>query len=1194
VRSHAKASSAISSRRGGAIARCAALSLLFLVSLMAFAATGAAAKPQVTEHYASFGPDGTESSDFERINGVAVDQQTGVVYVLDGEAGTLSKFDEDGTPLPFTGTAPYIEDGVITGLASNTKVVLGRWQVAVDSSSHIIYVTEETSIRAFQADGDEALFSAGPGEGTSEIPGFVKTTGVAVDVNGAIYAADETANTVSIYASSGALLTTFATGAPEGDFGSRPGNLAVASNGVLYVDRPGNINHEGVRKYTPSVFPAGPGSTYTDDGYLEYESGRFSVGVGVDPANGDVFILESSFGDTRIKKFDKAGNFLRFFGGPEEEEERLGGQAQGIAILGGGEEFQFYVGDTDLNGEDPYSKVAIYGEEITEGPPTIKSTTVDDVTANTAVLKGKVNPNTAATTYHFEYGTEDCAVSVCTSVPLGGGQIAAGHNPVSISEALFGLTPGTTYHYRIVAENSFSVEPTEGPDRTFTTQVSGLGFTLADSRAWEMVTPSDKFGARLYGAYDGSIQAAADGNGFAYITSSSIEADPPSSRSFEQVSAIARRGPEGWQSTDITPPHESVAGWPIGPGPEYKLFSADLSKAVFDPRSTTLFSPEASERTPYIRENTEPATYTPLVTGKEGFANVPPGTEFGGDPDRATGPVSFAGATADFNHVVVHSNVPLAAGAAAATLYEWTGGELHPVSALPASEGGAIVSASMIGTSPSSPTSARVVRNAISENGSRVFWTQWITSNNGHLYMRDTVAEETVRLDTLHGGSGSGNVEPVYQGANADGSVVFFTDTQQLSADASPEGADLYRCELPLGGVPSECAALTDISAPAEGSGESAEVQGIVSALGANATTLYFAAKGVLDSTPNAQGDTATPKQPNLYLWQEGEGTRFIATLSKNDSYDWGEEARLGERNLSVAASPGGRYFAFMSERSLTGEDNLDVPSGRPLEQAFRYDAATEELICVSCNPSGASPHGKRLQHDPMTNAAPLIDPLNLWDDRFLAASMPQGPITDETAETSFYRPRAVLDSGRVFFNAFDALVPADSNGNWDVYQYEPIGVGDCTASSGSAAISRSGPGCVALVSSGTAEGESAFFDASESGDDVFFTTLAKLSVLDTDRVRDIYDARVNGVVAKLTPRTECQGEACLPVPTPPNDATPTSASFKGAGNVTSERCPASKRKVIRAGSSRCVAKKHKKKRSHKAKRAASNRRAGR
>ena len=62
------------------------------------------------------------------------------------------------------------------------------------------------------------------------------------------------------------------------------------------------------------------------------------------------------------------------------------------------------------------------------------------------------------------------------------------------------------------------------------------------------------------------------------------------------------------------------------------------------------------------------------------------------------------------------------------------------------------------------------------------------------------------------------------------------------------------------------------------------------------------------------------------------------------------------------------------------------------------------------------------------------------------------------------------------------------------------------------------------------------FLDASESGNDVFFITSAKLVPQDTDTAEDIYDARVCGVEgAEACPHAagcaagECSGEGCRP-----------------------------------------------------------------
>src|SRR6185369_10893799 len=156
---------------------------------------------------------------------------------------------------------------------------------------------------------------------------------------------------------------------------------------------------------------------------------------------------------------------------------------------------------------------------------------------------------------------------------------------------------------------------------------------------------------------------------------------------------------------------------------------------------------------------------------------------------------------------------------------------------------------------------------------------------------------------------------------------------------------------------------------------------------------------------------------PNLYLWQQGQGVRFIATLSTKDQTDWGETPGTPNGiavNLSAVGSPGGRYLAFMSQRSLTGYDNRDETSGEPAQEVFRYDAFTDRLGCVSCNPAGTRPHAAVL---PAIPSKTLSNPGGLWGGQRVAAALPEATSTSVFG-ISLYRPRAVLNNGRVFFNA--------------------------------------------------------------------------------------------------------------------------------------------------------------------------------
>ena len=90
-----------------------------------------------------------------------------------------------------------------------------------------------------------------------------------------------------------------------------------------------------------------------------------------------------------------------------------------------------------------------------------------NVTGTTATLTGTVNPNKEDTTWYFEYGTTTSYGSKTTEETIGGN---AGKD---VEAALAGLTPNTTYHYRLVAVNPSGTD--FGADMTFTTTDSAYG-----------------------------------------------------------------------------------------------------------------------------------------------------------------------------------------------------------------------------------------------------------------------------------------------------------------------------------------------------------------------------------------------------------------------------------------------------------------------------------------------------------------------------------------------------------------------------------------------------------------------------------------------------------------------------------------------------------------------------------------------
>ncbi|MGA8363232.1 MAG: fibronectin type III domain-containing protein [Solirubrobacteraceae bacterium] len=100
-------------------------------------------------------------------------------------------------------------------------------------------------------------------------------------------------------------------------------------------------------------------------------------------------------------------------------------------------------------------------------PPPAPAVTTEAATSieyRQANLNGSVNPNGPDAHYYFQYGTTTGYGSATLEGDAGYGDSNTGE-----SATITGLKPGTTYHYRLVA-NSW-VGTTDGPDKEFTTPI---------------------------------------------------------------------------------------------------------------------------------------------------------------------------------------------------------------------------------------------------------------------------------------------------------------------------------------------------------------------------------------------------------------------------------------------------------------------------------------------------------------------------------------------------------------------------------------------------------------------------------------------------------------------------------------------------------------------------------------------------
>jgi hypothetical protein len=402
---------------------------------------------------------------------------------------------------------------------------------------------------------------------------------------------------------------------------------------------------------------------------------------------------------------------------------------------------------------------------------------------------------------------------------------------------------------------------------------------------------------------------------------------------------------------------------------------------------------------------------------------------------------------------------------------------------------------------------------------------------------------------------------------------VFFTDTQRLLPDSGESGLDLYECEIVEGAGGLECR-LSDLT-PSH-AGEPAEVQDELPGASEDGSYVYYVANG--DLTPgegsvhgNCTGlGSANGATCNLYVAHQNGSrweTKLVTVLSAEDFPDWnGQNSETFLGVMTSRVSPDGQWLAFMSQRDLTGYDPLDTKTGKPDEEVYLYHAGVEasgalgrgSLVCASCDPTGVRPTG--VEYKKMHYGA---DGIQVWSEtQGIAASVPAWTAyTPLEGDRALYQSRYLSNSGRLFFNSNEALVPQDINKTGDVYEYEPPNVGAC--STAAPTFGERSNGCVGLISSGTSPEESLFLDASENGEDVFFLTAAKLVEQDYDTSLDVYDAHECSTSQSPCPQPSAQApppcttaEACRPSGGRESNqqsaifGSPASATFQGPGNL--------------------------------------------
>jgi hypothetical protein len=789
-----------------------------------------------------------------------------------------------------------------------------------------------------------------------------------------------------------------------------------------------------------------------------------------------------------------------------------------------------------------------FGEDqsfTTDQPPLIESFSSSGLSATSAELHARINPEGFATTYRFEYGTTS---SYGQSAPVPGAEIA---EELSSSHAVIihleDLIEGAIYHFRLLAANkwgtaasvdqTFNFYPAACPNAANRQQVNAS--RLPDCRAYELVSPLDAGGTFL----------SPEGPNTGYATSPSRLAFSgrqgviPGSGSPTNANSslyVATRTTTGWSTRYIGLPADQ-ASCVGGPPVSWRVSQSEvLTTPAMDRFLDWDHGPAGICNSREIGGDgnlNDPPSNSPYLWSSEGqllghfpsnFGSLsgtaaalacPANTVNGNQADPLTNPLctSVSAASVDLSHIVFSSqNFALAPGGLTAA----------PGSAFDddvATGAVSLISETESGTPiPGGPSD--VIRfPGLSADGSHILMAAGPVPRCGYngcpawgppplgpaqLYMR-VDDDRTYNIAPGHA--------VTYVGITSDGAKVYFTSDEQLTTEDHDTSTDLYMWSEagqkdgePLtliskgdnpgaGGKPGNTDSCTPASFQKPKIDESGSVDGyeevpwtttcgVIPAAGTTLTDNFIAsASGDLYfySPEQLDGDRGVNGQQNLYDYRAGH-VQYVTTLHPAEGPLLGAQRPSSEGALSrVQVSPDGAHAAFVTTSRITSYENAGLP------EMYTFEPGTGRLLCASCLPSG---------EPPTFGAVGSADGLFMTND------------------------------GRAFFTSYDPLVPQDTNRSPDAYEFVD--------------------GRPQLISTGGGSGAE-FDGVSADGTDAYFATNDTLIPGDRNGgQKKFYDARTDGGFPALPLAVPCAAadECHGPGSSEPPPLTPGTAALLGPG----------------------------------------------
>ena len=774
--------------------------------------------------------------------------------------------------------------------------------------------------------------------------------------------------------------------------------------------------------------------------------------------------------------------------------------------------------------------------------PSVSPFRPTNLSETTADLHAEVNPHGGEVeTCEFEYGPD---AGYGLSVPCEPGDIGSFEGEQPIAAHLTGLKQGVVYHFRVVATNPYGTTATEDQSFNFfppncpnaqLRQQTGTSF-LPDCRAYELVSPGDAGGTILFPeGPQSSVATSPSRLSFGGILGEIPEADgePPDVLGDLYVST---RTDTGWVTRYVGLPVTKTALVEGGP-PNQQPWIEDTPSGALTDLNMDQFMDWVDPATGFAGSSYGyPGSYAPYLWSSTGsalgrlpstLAEVPceeaeVGIE-GCSENRGERLVGGVKPSPEFNHYFFSS----------ATAIPFDPADPNPLASAPGSAYDDNLEAGTVSLISKTPAGAPIEEGGgdfitfpgVSTSGFHILMSTGYSCNRGcdpnydfqgQQFSSSRHVDAERHLFMRVGGGPAGVTHAIalghaveYVGMNAAATKVYFTSAEKLTPEAEDTSTNLYMWSengelegqpltliskpngssgtgtpvCPLASWTKECGAVAFLNAPSMFLPDSVLNDGpggnglSDNAIAAENGDVYFYSPAQLD------GDNGVLGQQNLYDYRGGQ-VQYVTTFNTGTFCESSFNCSQGPM-VRIQVSPDDTHMAFLTASKVTSYENAGF-----LEM-YSYNPATGGIHCVSCLPSGAPP---------TSNVEASVNGIFMTND------------------------------GRVFFSTGDPLVPQDTDGIRDVYEYVEGRPQLISAGTGSkelgVSVNQTGLDRAGLVG------------VSAEGTDVYFSTYDTLVAKDRNgSALKLYDARTDGGFAEspasvpCAAAEECAGPGSSPPP---------------------------------------------------------------